>query len=378
MFKCPICLNEDEKYFGYKNNIPYCRKCISFQGKKAKENKFKTYQSKVNLSYRLSKDQYRASFQIKEAVFNKKNVLVSAVCGAGKTELTYNVIKHSLIAGLQVGFAIPRRDVVIEIYHRLKRVFPYNKVIAVYGGHNRILQGEIIVLTTHQLHRYHNYFDLLIIDETDAFPFVGDDVLMNLLRRSLKGQFIMMSATVEKSYITKFHKEGGVIINLNQRYHGFPLPVPVSYEKVGLLKYFFLIRTLKEYLKKELPVFIFTPTIFLCEELYQFLNKWVKGGNYVHSKRDGRSQIINDFRKNKYDYLVTTSVLERGVTLKNLQVIVFESDHSIYDKATLIQIAGRVGRKMDAPEGDVIFLANKTTPSMKAAINEIKDKNKEL
>lgn len=378
MYICHICGNQDEKYIGYKHDVPYCRKCISFQGKKASENTNKSYQSKLNLTYRLSKDQYHASFQIVEAIEKKKNVLIDAVCGAGKTELTYKIIHQSLLEGKQVGFAIPRRDVVIEIFHRLKFVFPQNKVIAVYGGHNQILEGEIIVLTTHQLFRYEKYFDLLIIDETDAFPFAGDDVLMSLLKRSLKGEYVMMSATVEKSYLNKFEKEGGYIINLDKRYHGHPLPVPQIFEKVGLLKHFFLLRKIREYTNKGQPIFIFTPTIFLCEELFKFLNKWIKGGNYVHSKRQERATIINDFRQNKYSFLVTTSVLERGVTLKDLQVIVFESDHQIYNKATLIQIAGRVGRKVDAPSGDVLFVANKASPAMKEAINEIRVKNSSL
>lgn len=378
MFICDICKNQDEKYIGYKNGEPYCRKCISFQGRQAQENNNKSFKSKLNLSYRLSKDQYRASFQIISAIEKKQNVLISAVCGAGKTELTYKVIHQSLILGKQVGFAIPRRDVVIEIFQRLKYVFPLNTVIAVYGGHHQILEGEIIVLTTHQLFRYENYFDLLIVDETDAFPFAGDEVLMNLLKRSLKGEYVMMSATVEKNYLSNFQKEGGCLISLDQRYHGHPLPVPQIKEKIGLLKYFFLLRKLKEYIQKQQPVFIFTPTIFLCEELFNFLNKWVKGGNYVHSKRENRSQIISDFRLSKYSFLVTTSVLERGVTIKNLQVVVFESDHPIYNKATLVQIAGRVGRKIDAPSGDVLFIANKTTKFMKEAINEINTKNKSL
>ena len=29
LYTCPICHNKDPKYIGYKNNAPYCRKCIS-------------------------------------------------------------------------------------------------------------------------------------------------------------------------------------------------------------------------------------------------------------------------------------------------------------------------------------------------------------
>ena len=119
--------------------------------------------------------------------------------------------------------------------------------------------------------------------------------------------------------------------------------------------------------------FIFTPSISKCESLFSLLHLFVKNGEYVHSQRENRAKIIGDFKKNKFLYLVTTSVLERGVTFKNLQVIVTDSEEEdIYDSATLIQIAGRVGRKFDAPTGDVIFLAQKVTKSMEDALNEIK------
>jgi competence protein ComFA len=92
----------------------------------------------------------------------------------------------------------------------------------------------------------------------------------------------------------------------------------------------------------------------------------------VHSKREGREAIISAFKKGELSYLVTTSVLERGVTIKNLQVIVYDSDEEkIYDSSALIQIAGRAGRKMDAPTGEVIFLASKISPAMAAAKKEI-------
>ena len=87
---------------------------------------------------------------------------------------------------------------------------------------------------------------------------------------------------------------------------------------------------------------------------------------------------MNAFRQNAYKYLVTTSVLERGVTVRNLQVIIYKSDSFVYDSGTLVQISGRVGRKKDAPTGEVIFLANKITKEMRDAIDEIRDKNKSL
>ena len=123
---------------------------------------------------------------------------------------------------------------------------------------------------------------------------------------------------------------------------------------------------------------IFAPTIEDCEDVYGFLNKFLSHGEYVHSKRDKREDIIKKFKEGKYDYLVTTSVLERGVTIKNLQVIIYKSEHSIYDKSSLIQISGRVGRKIDAYDGKVVFLCQFVTSEMEKAIAEIKKYNQTL
>ena len=88
--------------------------------------------------------------------------------------------------------------------------------------------------------------------------------------------------------------------------------------------------------------------------------------------------MIDDFRKGAYSILVTTAVLERGVTIKNLQVIIFNADHVLYTSQALIQISGRVGRKKDCPTGEVVFIASKKTKEMEVCISEIKTANESL
>ena len=92
----------------------------------------------------------------------------------------------------------------------------------------------------------------------------------------------------------------------------------------------------------------------------------------MSSQKKDRAKVISDFKKGKYRYLVTTAVLERGITVKNLQVIVYGADSPIYDAASLIQIAGRAGRKADAPTGEVWFVADREKSSMAKAIKEIR------
>ena len=56
-------------------------------------------------------------------------------------------------------------------------------------------------------------------------------------------------------------------------------------------------------------------------------------------------------------------------------VIVYEADHIFFNSSTLIQISGRVGRKLKAPTGKVYFLSKTLTKEMKECIKEIKKKN---
>ncbi|MFA7032600.1 MAG: helicase-related protein, partial [Bacilli bacterium] len=86
----------------------------------------------------------------------------------------------------------------------------------------------------------------------------------------------------------------------------------------------------------------------------------------------------DDFRNKKYHFLVTTAILERGVTVMNLQVIIFLADHSIFSSYSLVQISGRVGRKKEAPEGRIIYLANEETKDIRQSIRDIQSANKNL
>ena len=93
---------------------------------------------------------------------------------------------------------------------------------AVYGGNTNDLEGQLVVLTTHQLFRYKNYFDLLILDEADAFPYYKDELLNNFLKSSVKGPIVYLSATIKDDY----KKECKNIVYVNRRFHNYDLPVP--------------------------------------------------------------------------------------------------------------------------------------------------------
>lgn len=377
-FRCPRCGNCDPKFIGYINGKPYCRFCISLNGKSAEKPRRKKGAVVLKLDYPLSKDQEKISEKVLDNFKSKKDTLINAVCGAGKTELVYKVISYCLTQNKTVAFAVPRRDVVIELTGRIRAAFPSNYITSVYGSHTDKLEGDVVVLTTHQLYRYENYFDLIILDEIDAFPFKDNRLLNLMFFRAVKGNIVMMSATPSNDIIEFFTKENREILELNTRFHRHPLPVPEIVKRIGFLKFIYLISKLKQFIEEGKKVFIFTPTIDCCEHVFNILKTKFKNGNRVHSKCKNRSEIISMFKDGKFDFLVTTAVLERGVTIKNLQVIIYDADSDIYDASALIQIAGRVGRKYDAPEGEVIFLVNKETEETRSAIRTIRAKNQSL
>ena len=330
------------------------------------------------MGYELSNEQANLSNRLIENYKAGIDSLVNAVCGSGKTEICLGIIQYCIKSGLKVGFAVPRRSVCYELYARFKNIFQDNKVVAVFGGHHNDLIGDIICLTTHQLFRYNNYFDLLIMDEIDAFPFKGNDLLQKMFDNSIRGHYVLLSATPSKELLEEFQKPGKEVLSLFARFHHHKLPVPVIKEGNYIKIYYILIKYVRKFIKENKQIFIFVPTIDESIKTARILNAFFHKGTYINSKSPDREELIDDFRDKKMMYLVTTAVLERGITVKGLQVIVFKADHPIYDDASLIQIAGRAGRKKDAPEGEVIFIAESKTEFMYRAIQEINSANEKL
>jgi len=174
--QCPRCLNTDEEYFYKGNRGWYCRRCIPFGRVMLEEDREPVSLSlpaegceEYTLPYPLTKQQSEISEQCARLI-EKTDVLLHCVCGAGKTELVIASIAKMLEKGKKVCFAIPRRQVVLELRERLASYFPNAEVVAVCGGHTETTDGDLIVATTHQLYRYYGAFDLLILD---AYGIIG-------------------------------------------------------------------------------------------------------------------------------------------------------------------------------------------------------------
>ena len=76
--------------------------------------------------------------------------------------------------------------------------------------------------------------------------------------------------------------------------------------------------------------------------------------------------------------LFATTVLERGVTIPDVQVAVLHGEHPVFTAASLIQMIGRAGRNIDFPDGRGLFLCTKKTADLRRCIRELERMNDTL
>ncbi|WP_029100303.1 DEAD/DEAH box helicase [Brevibacillus thermoruber] len=323
--------------------------------------------------------------------------LMWAVCGAGKTELLFPAIRETLADGGPVLIATPRKDVVLELAPRLQRVFPAARVIAVHGSSREKWEdADITVATTHQVMRYYQRFPLVVLDEADAFPYHNNPVLYRAVSRAVQpgGKTLYLSATPPR-YLRKrlvpsafrFPAHSATHVLLPGRYHGFPLPVPRVCTVAALDKRMRqgrpvppLLDGVKASLAAGRQVFVFVPRVEDVPRVLQYLQARLPDHANamagVHAADPEREQKVRLFRDKRHAVMVTTTILERGVTIPRSDVIVVGADAPVFDEASLVQIAGRVGRSADAPEGTVLFIQSHRSTAPYAAIRQIRRMNR--
>lgn len=338
----------------------------------------------------LTNAQQHAANKINQIVKKGGELLVWAVAGAGKTEMLFPGITTALQQGKRICIATPRADVVRELLPRLSKAFQHIHIQALYSG-SRDNDGtaQLIISTTHQLYRYRAAFDVLIIDEIDAFPYHNDLTLQYAAMQARKkeaAQIYLTATPREKLQIQiKTRKLDHVFVPI--RFHGYFLPVPVlkkfnsHNESKGIVQFVEWIRT-RERPKRQLLIFV--PTIKLANELRAPLKKLLFEESIikmpsqiqsVHAEDKKREEKVIAFRKNYIFVLITTTILERGVTFPSVDVAVLYADHQVFDEAALVQVSGRAGRSPKDPSGEVVFFHNGQTNAMKRSIRSIKQMN---
>ncbi len=374
----------------------YCRFCIKM-GKVRKcstfytlpeVNQFKQHKEPVlSWSGTLSAQQEEASNDIIDSIRKKETRLLWAVAGAGKTEMLFAGIELALKNKERVCIASPRVDVCLELAPRLQEAFPNTPLAVLYGNmEEEYHYTQLTIATTHQLFRFREAFDLLIIDEIDAFPFETDESLQFAANKARKARsaLIYLSATPNQKMQKEIKQRKLKATILPARYHGYALPQPqtkwcVNWQK-NILNRFMKTSFGKAFtkrIKNEKRFLVFVPNIAWMNELEGVLRKLYPELIFesVYSEDPQREEKVIKMREFKLQFLLTTTILERGVTFPNIDVLVIGAEDRTYTESALVQIAGRCGRSATYPTGDVLFFHDGQTIAMKKAIKQIKQMN---
>ena len=353
---CPRCSNEDQSLFYKGSKGWYCRACIQFSRRLISDSQYENWDdfpsdlsSDVYLDFELTTPQKQISALICEKM-KTGDVLVWAVTGAGKTELCMDFISQCLKQRKRIAVVIARRQVVLELAERFKKAFQCH-VTPLCEGYTDDLSGDLIVCTAHQCYRFFDKkFDHIIVDEPDAFPYSGNAMLQGIVKNSCKGSMLYLSATPDDHLLKSCQ-----VLHLFSRPHGYDLPVP-QIQRTG--KWIGVYRLYKWCLKRQkekIPFLVFVPKIEMAQRMTAIFKPSMKI-ECCTSKTKQKDAIIQKMRNKELSGLVCTTILERGVTFEGVDVCVFHADHPVFTSASLIQIAGRVGRKASRPYGDCLLM----------------------
>lgn len=317
-----------------------------------------------------------------------RQFLLWAVTGAGKTEMIFPLVAATLQNGGRALIATPRKDVVLELTPRLRQAFPSYDVVTLYGGSEQRWQaGSITIATTHQLMRFHGAFSLVIIDEMDAFPYHNDLRLQFAARQvcAPQGVTILLSATPAKPLRIAAQKGKLPHARVPVRYHRYPLPVPQWLKLASVAAMIAtqqlppqLLPALQQSIERGAQLFLFVARIRHVAPLVSLLQRYFADLSIAgtSSQDEERATKVTMFRQRQIRMLVTTTILERGVTIARSDVFILDAGAALFDEASLIQMAGRAGRSHEDPYGHVYFCSESLQGAQREAIRQIVTMNR--
>ncbi|PWF99414.1 DEAD/DEAH box helicase [Levilactobacillus bambusae] len=337
---------------------------------------------------RLSPNQLAASNRVAANFQQTVPHLLWAVTGAGKTEMLFAGLAEAIQAGKRIGIASPRIDVILELAPRIQAAFAHSELTVLYGKSPEPYHYcQLTLCTTHQLLRFYRAFDVLVIDEVDSFPFAGNVGLHFAAEHALNasGALLYLTATPDTTLLRLAKQNRLRVTYLPLRYHGFLLPeihrhLAFNWRKRlarGRLPQL-VQRKIQQNVKHHQRFLLFLPRVTDLDPVESALNQLNLAGRFatVHAAHPNRADIVMRMRTEQLDFLVTTTILERGVTFPGIDVMVLGADDPVFSVAALVQIAGRVGRKPSRPGGQVDFFCHGMAQNVLGARRMIQQLNR--
>lgn len=358
----------------------YCPACIALGRVTSRDplftisepNAFTKVTDPLTWTGQLTRLQNQCANEVATVFSEKRQHLLWAVTGAGKTEMLFKGLAQALAAGQRVAVASPRVDVCIELFPRLQQAFTGVPMVLLHGKQDELYRYcQLTVCTTHQLFRFYHAFDVLVVDEVDAFPFAQEKTLHVAVKQALKPQSacLYLTATPGRQLLRQVKQRKLSVSYLPLRFHGHLLPVikvKMAYSWARQLQHERLPWRVRQQIQMRLRnkqrFLLFVPHVAQLEQVAASLRKLgISEFATVHAADPDRLQKVTAMRNEEVQFLVTTTILERGVTFPNIDVLVLGADDPVFSSAALVQIAGRAGRSKTQPTGQVImWVAQKT------------------
>ncbi len=348
-----------------------------------------------NLKFELTSDQIKTLNEINTDLCSSTKMfrLLQGDVGSGKTIVSLLAAFNTVNSGFQVAVMAPTEILARQHYNLAKNIFPKNLVVEIISGKSdykqkkNILNGLSshkidIIFGTHEIFQKKVFFKklgLIIIDEQHKFG------VNQRKKLSDKGgnncDVLLMTATPIPRTLT-MTLYGDMDISIIREKPKFRKPIK-TYSKPESK-----IQDIINYIRKEIKsgnqIFWVCPLIEESKKLdhasavkkYEFLDKLFPDQvSLLHGKTDieKKESILNNFLKNKFKILVSTTIIEVGIDFPNANVIIIENANK-FGLSQLHQLRGRVGRgKKDS--SCILMFKSSLSENAKKRINILKNSN---
>nr|WP_137613234.1 ATP-dependent DNA helicase RecG [Enterococcus viikkiensis] len=323
------------------------------------------------LPFELTDAQKRVTNEICYDLRSKKHMqrLLQGDVGSGKTVVAAIALYATMTAGFQGALMVPTEILAQQHLESLNQLFdPLEMTTALLTGSTKtkerrailagLQNGEIdVVIGTHALIQDDVQFaklGLVITDEQHRF---GVNQRRVLREKGLHPDVLFMTATpIPRTLAITAYGEMDVSI-IDQMPAG-RIPVKTSWIKPKQLEH--TLDWAKQELQLGHQLYVICPLIEESEaldvknatEIYEHLSEYYAPDYQVsllHGKMKNaeKETIMEEFKDNQSQILVSTTVIEVGVNVPNATVM-FIMDADRFGLAQLHQLRGRVGRGSDA------------------------------
>ncbi len=372
------------------------RKKIKKIKKKRKKINFNLQNNLINkLSFSLTNDQVNSLKEINEDLTRSTKMfrLLQGDVGSGKTIIALLSAYNTINSGYQVAFMAPTEILARQHYNLAKEIFPGSIKIELISGKSDYKNKKIIleklknnkidiIFGTHAIFQKkvsYKKLGLIIIDEQHKFG------VNQRKKLSDKGgddcDVLLMTATPIPRTLT-MTMYGDMDLSIIKEKPKSRRPIK-TYSKLEN-KIDDVIKFIKKEINSGNQIFWVCPLIEESKKLdhtsavnkFEFLKKLFPNQVLLlHGKTEinEKEKILNNFQKNKFQILVSTTIIEVGIDFPNANVIIIENANK-FGLSQLHQLRGRVGRG-DKDSTCILMFKSNLSENAKKRINILKQSN---